>query len=202
MGPRGPYSGAHYILKRDPNQMLYRFFMAQWKYPCKQDWTELVRKDLEDFGIPADLSMIKSKSANCFKTLVRKRAKDFSFEKLLKMKTKHLKLQNLDYMKLQMQEYFTESRFTVEEIRIIFGFRTRMAPFGNNFKNNGEDIICPLCQKHEDSQALAFKCQIVSQHVEISGKLEDLYNGKISKELAQTLKNILNLRKNKVNCLQ
>ena len=56
-----------------------------------------------------------------------------------------------------------------------------MAPFGNNFKNNGEDVICPLCQKHEDSQASAFKCRIVSQHIEISGNLEDVYNGKISK---------------------
>ena len=75
-----------------------------------------------------------------------------------------------------------------------------MAPFGNNFGNNGEDFLCPLCQKQEDSQASAFKGHIVSQHVEISEHMEDLYNGKISKYLAQTLRDILYIGNNKVNC--
>ena len=87
----------HYILKKDSNEMLFKFFMAQWKYSGKQDWAELVRKDLEDFDIPADFSMIKSKSANSFKTLVSKKAKVFAFRKLMSMKSNHSKLIDLDY---------------------------------------------------------------------------------------------------------
>ena len=181
--------------------MVYKFFMAQWKYSCKQDWAELVRKDLEDFDIPADFSMIKSKSANSFKTLVSKKAKVFAFRKLMSMKSNHSKLKDLDYNELKMQDYLKQSNLSVEETRIIFGFRTRMAPFGKNFKKSATDILCPLCEKHEDSQEAAFQCQFVLQNICISGSFDELYTGSISKKLVQTLRDILNLRNTKVKCL-
>ena len=39
-----------YILRKSQSDMLYRFFIAQWRYPSKQDWAELVKKDLIDFN--------------------------------------------------------------------------------------------------------------------------------------------------------
>ena len=38
----------HYLANLKPNEMLHRFFVAQWKYPCNQDWTEQVKLDCED----------------------------------------------------------------------------------------------------------------------------------------------------------
>ena len=53
----------HYLCTRKDVEMISTFFYTQWKYPTnKHDWTELVKVDLEDFEIPADIDFIRSKS--------------------------------------------------------------------------------------------------------------------------------------------
>ena len=39
--------------------MLFKFFVAQWENPSKQDWTEKVREDLVDLRIKASLIEMK-----------------------------------------------------------------------------------------------------------------------------------------------
>ena len=57
----------HYLTTRKETEMLQQFFMTQWKYPTnKKDWTEMVKLDLLDFGIPANLDFINSKSKLSF----------------------------------------------------------------------------------------------------------------------------------------
>ena len=38
--------------------MLFKFFEAQYKYPCKDDWTLQVNQDLKDFGIPENFEFM------------------------------------------------------------------------------------------------------------------------------------------------
>ena len=45
----------HYLLTRNKNEMLYKFFITQWFNPTKGDWTETVREDLSDFGMSPDI---------------------------------------------------------------------------------------------------------------------------------------------------
>ena len=190
-----------YLLHKKPSDMLYRFFIAQWKYPAKQDWAELVKQDLEDFGLSTNLDLIKSKSEYSFKKLVMKKAKQYAFEKFLKMKASHSKLKDLHYEDLQMQHYLKSKDLTVEEARTIFWFRTRMAQFRDNFRNNSDCNLCPLCKNHIDSQNLAFKCPVILENIEIFGRLEDIFDKNISKKLAETLISILNLRQTFQNAL-
>ena len=35
----------HYLLTRNENDMLYKFFITQWYQPCRGDWTETVKKN-------------------------------------------------------------------------------------------------------------------------------------------------------------
>ena len=42
----------HYLVNLNKEEMLFKFFKAQYKYPCKDDWTLQVTQDLKDFGIP------------------------------------------------------------------------------------------------------------------------------------------------------
>ena len=41
----------HNILRRDESQLLSQVFKAQFYSPIKGDWTEQVKKDLEEFGL-------------------------------------------------------------------------------------------------------------------------------------------------------
>jgi hypothetical protein len=60
----------HYLSTRKKSEMHYKFFIAQWKYPTTNDWTEQVKNDLEDFGVQVDLNYIQSKSKSAFKQIV------------------------------------------------------------------------------------------------------------------------------------
>ena len=46
----------HANLQKD--EMLYKVCIAQWKYPGKYDWTEIVRADLLDLGLTRKLDYL------------------------------------------------------------------------------------------------------------------------------------------------
>ena len=41
----------HYILTRNPHEMLPRVFKTQLRNPSKGDWSKLIKRDMEDFDI-------------------------------------------------------------------------------------------------------------------------------------------------------
>ena len=57
--------------KLEETEMLLRFFMVQWEQGRAGDWSEEVKKDLTDFGIPKDLHFIRTKSKLVFNKLVK-----------------------------------------------------------------------------------------------------------------------------------
>ena len=79
-------------------------------------------------------------------------------------------------------------------IRSIFKFRTRMAPFGENFRGGKESAICPLCDNHIDSQSMSFSCPVLRSKIDIKCEMEEVYSDEISLETAETLRNIINVR--------
>ena len=54
--------------------MLYKFFLAQWENPTKQDWTEQIKKDLSDIR-PKYNAMLEGNSVKVF-ILIQKHGKN------------------------------------------------------------------------------------------------------------------------------
>ena len=183
----------HYLTQRNSETMLKRFFLTQWKYPTCGDWTEQVRLDLDEFGLPNDLEKIEAYSSYSFKNLIKKKTRELTFFKFMERKLNHTKLSNLQYCDLRIQHYFTKNQFTVNEARLIFSFRTRMAPFKNNFKSQNEDT-CQLCNSHQDDQNLVFKCPVIQKEIEPNEEISNIYSNNISIKLVQTLTKILEIR--------
>ena len=136
----------HTLLKQDPKSMLYNFFYTQWKYNCKNDWTDQVKKDLADFEMSTDLDVIRTMSTHRFKKIVRIKAKEFAFYTFLEQQASHSKLDNIVYTDLKLQEYLKLEKITPAEAQILF--RTRMANFSENFRGYNEPQMCPLCKLH------------------------------------------------------
>ena len=189
----------HYLATRKETDMLYNFFKAQWKYPTTNDWTEQVKIDLEDFGIKINLDYIKSKSTNTFKQLVKVKAKEFAFSNFMIKKEKHSKIKELFFTELKTQAYLTSMSLSAKQAQAVFSYRTRMAPYSENFRNNNGHSLCPLCLTHLDSQAFSFSCPVIQGTVEIKGKYSDIFNDKINIQLAKTLVNIDNQRQDYIN---
>ena len=91
-----------------------------------------------DLNIKMSIEEIGEKSDYSFRRLVKIRGKEYALEYLLKLKSKHSKMENLDYLELKMKNYFSEGQITVQEARNLFRFRRRVANFQENMKNNQE----------------------------------------------------------------
>ena len=187
-----------YILKTDKTKMLYRFFMAQWESPVKDDWTQQVRSDLSDLGIKEDLSFIQSKSVFSFKNLVKVKIKEYALDMLNEEKFKHSKMDNLIFTELKIQEYLVSESITLEEKRSIFQYRTRMAKFSENYRGKDPPKPCQVCLLHVDSQSHAVRCLETMRSVRTVGNYEEIFGNSISNDTAKMLKQIDDVRKNKL----
>ena len=153
-----------------------------------------VRQDLQDFNLPVDIVSLEKKSEFSWKTLVKKKAKEYELNRLIKMKeTKNeSKLKDLEYDQLKTQEYLTN--LNVHLAKTVFRFRSRMEKFSGNYKGQGPPDPCPLCGLHSDVQHKSFQCSAVTRKIEISEKYENLFKPNISTNLAKICQEIVKLR--------
>ena len=72
-----------------------------------------------------------------------------------------------------------------------------MAQFGENYRGNKDNILCPLCHQGPDNQNHCFKCEIVTEKIDVKGiDMDDIYTNNISIQTSEILTKILELRKN------
>ena len=189
----------HYLLKQPKSDMLAKFFYAQWSHSSKLDWTEQLKVDLFDFDLPRDLETLEKQSVNSFKNLIKKKAKEYEYRCLMRMKTEKskVKMKNLEYEKLQLQPYLNELDSNLASC--VLRFRLRMAPFSENFKGQGPLKLCPLCGFHLDTQAMSFQCSEIRKKVKISIKYETIFKPEVPLETAKILQEILKIRENHQN---
>lgn len=178
----------HTLANREDSEMHTKFFQHQWDHPSKLDWTEQVRKDLLDLGMPVSLEFAKSKSKEVFSNLVKKEIRKFELRRLVNKKKS--KMVNLEYSELTMQNYLELKTMNRRQAIILFKFRVRMTPFKENFKAGEDRTLCPLCSLHVDSQGESFTCSKITAIMEVKGKYHDIFGSKFSPELTKTLENI------------
>ena len=184
----------HYLVKLEKSEMLYKFFLAQWKHPVKSDWTDEVKQNLIEFGIPNQLDVLESMTKNSFKNLVKKQAKEFEFRSLKEIKQTKSKMKNLQYVEFKIQDYLLLKNMNISQARAMFKFRVRMAPFGENYKEGQKTVICPLCKSHPDGQAESFSCEKMKKLVHIQGDYKEIFGWKFSPEIVKTVYDIYTFR--------
>ena len=177
----------HYLLSRGETEMLFQVFITQWRNPFKGDWTETAKENLGEFNIPCDFNFIRSKSKESFKRIVKVKAQEYALKILTEKQQKHSKMENLIYTQLKPQKYLSLETIQVEQIRNIFQHRTRMAPYGENFRGKRVNVTCPLCHKHLDNQSMSFQCEALLEKVEINCDQADVYKDEITIKTAKTL---------------
>ena len=183
-----------YLITRNENEMLYKFFIMQWYQPCRGDWTETVKKNLEEFDIPCDFTYIKSKSGEAFKRIVKVKAQEYALKILTAKQQGHSKMDELSYSELKPQKYLTMENASIEHVRNIFRHRVRMSKFGENYRGNSDHVMCPLCGKHFDSQNLSFQCKFYRGKLDIKCNMTDIYSDNVTLDTAKTITKMMKLR--------
>ena len=105
-------------------------------FHIKDDWTLKVKDNLKDFGLSADLNVLKSKSSQSFKRSLKAITKEYTLNFLLKKKASHKKMDNLLYTKLELQPYLKDEKISVTEAKNLYRYRTKCAKFKENMRAN------------------------------------------------------------------
>ena len=192
----------NYVLRLNSDELLHKFFVAQEKFPGKNDWILTVKENLKHLNINLTLNEIKRKTVVQFKKIVKEKIKQAALKYLINISIskEHSKMNNLKYDKLSMQEYFCSTNFNKIESQSLFKYRTRMSNFAANFPNGRSTVICPICEDESttDSESHSFICEkMITLLPEISNNSSmDIYSKDIKtmKSGMEALTRILNLR--------
>ena len=145
--------------------------------------------------LPRSFDIIRSKSKNSFKNLVKKKTREYTLNKLKSMQNSHSKMNNIKYENIKMQNYFSRTDLNKEQKQMIFQFRTRMSNFGENYRGGRAQVNCPLCDNHRDKQELSYTCTVIQREVELKGSFEEIYGDNISIHTIESLQKISEVRK-------
>ena len=96
-----------YILTQEDDALILRFFNAQKREPCKNDWVTTVIQDLEKLDLDYSFDEIKSLSKPIWLKIVKEACKEKAFEDLLEKASTYSKGNQLNYGELKMRSYFT-----------------------------------------------------------------------------------------------
>ena len=104
-----------------------------------------------------------------FKNLVNKKIREYALEKLNEKKFEHSKMDNLIYTELNIQDYLLSEELSVQQKRNVFHYRTRMAKYSENFKNQNQLNSCIFCKDHIDSQIHSTQCVELMKNIKNKG---------------------------------
>ena len=121
----------HNIVNKPTNLLIRRVFEAQQKNPCKGDWCELVKEDMDMLNIDIDEEAMCGMSKAQFKSLVRKHVISATFTSLKTIQLSHTKVRNIQYPSFVLQPYFQSELFDHKEISLLFNMRANTI---NGFK--------------------------------------------------------------------
>ena len=153
-----------WILNEPAQSLIYQVFRIQREKPVRGDWSTLVQKDLEDLDINLDYDELKELSKYEIKNLLKEQVEKKAFTYLIKLKESQSKLKDLEYNKLETQNYLKPAAgLTKTEVSEIMMCRSRMVPVKANFKSshNAADLKCRACGDTEELQQHLISCRIL-----------------------------------------
>ena len=144
--------------------------------PINNDFYSTVLKDLEDFGMEnlQHDSITKMKKAS-LKKLVKMKCREAALNYLLS--EKKTKMANLNYSKLELQEYLKNENIYISQRKFLFRLRTNMLKFAFNMGN--KTMQCPLCYMNRDDQNHLMDCIVINLYMDDDTenvKYEDIFS--------------------------
>ena len=165
------------IMNRNETEITRMVVMAQKERCHKGDFYAQVSKDMNEIGISSK-EMLESKAT--LKTHLSKKVDEYAFRELMKKARSHSKVHDEMYTDCNGAAHYNNPRFTPDLTNLLFRFRTRTYMVKNNFRNNyvNTNILCPLCNKHEDNQGHLLTCEkiIEKNSEEVDCKIEDIFS--------------------------
>ena len=116
-----------YIIKQKESSLVRQFLLTQSINPKKKDWVTTIKEDFEQLEINLTYLQIEEMGKSKYKNMIKKKIKESAFRYLVSKKTnRNGKGKEINYSKLQMQNYLTEENEEVNNLerKLIFQLQT------------------------------------------------------------------------------
>ena len=162
------------ILKKSNNKIVKKVYLAQKRNPCNGDWIKLFDSDKEKYNMTISDEEIEAMTEHDYKSLVKQRVKEKSFEELSIIQNEHSKVKHINFKNINKpQDYLTSKVFKNKTSMLLFKMHCEsVRGIKNNFHKlyNG-NTFCPFqCQNECDTQPHILRCQKLIEHLGIDHK--------------------------------
>ena len=174
-----------HIVHRDTDELIWKIYEAQKCQPNKGDWFEILQTERTSLNILESDDEIAKMSRNKFSNLVDKKIKENVIKYLNELAAPHSKSEFIVSDKFEKKKYFSDRRFSREDVQLLFALRTRMTNCKSNFKmqfaNNLTCRICKLDGSVEDEDHILICPELTDGQTEIQftdvfGDVNSQYN--------------------------
>ena len=109
------------------------------------------------------------------------------------MRSKHSKMKNLKYKKLEMAQYLRSPLFDFQSVQMLLSLRTRtVRNIKSDFRGMFTDVTCPLGCTHDDTIPNILLCPAIQAHMQTKDvanstvKYEDIFHTDVVKQKQAT----------------
>ena len=110
----------HEILKREENELVGRVLSAQVENPSKGDFIQLLEEDFKIIGEEINFESICQMTKIQFKKNIKEKVRLATFKDLQDIQKGHSEVRDIQYSKLDIQEYLKSPKFSNIEKRTSF----------------------------------------------------------------------------------
>jgi hypothetical protein len=155
------------ILKRPEEELIRRVYQAQKNDPLPGDFYQLVQQDYQVIGETMTEEYVQQQNRDAFKKEIKEKTKMAALKFLKDLQSKHSKIRDICYQKLETQAYMTSPIFNNEEVSLLHALRSRYINVKANFSSKYQrNMLCPLCLTTVDDQPHILECSVLKRKFE------------------------------------
>ena len=167
-----------HVLHRDKAELIRKVYETQKLKHCKGDWFEIIESEKSKYDITVSDCEIAKMSKDKFKCLVESKIKASASQWLKGEALKHSKSRKIAEEKYEKKAYFSDTRFSKEDIQLLFSLKTKMTDCKTNFSMMyGGDLKCRICkvENSEEDENHLLICPILNTENH-DVKFDDVYS--------------------------
>ena len=136
-----------HVLHRDPDEVINKVYVIQKCNIIKGDWAKIVQEEKIKYAIMETDETIAKLSKHKFKKLVKNKLRTHAIQCLRDMAQPHSKSTGIKNNPFKKQPYFSDRRFSKDDVQLLFALRTRMVECKSNFSEQYQrQLHCRLCK--------------------------------------------------------
>ena len=174
--------------------MIYQVFQATSENPIKNDFVNLCKKYLQTLKIELSFTEIEYLSKSKFKKIVKEKVTTAAFDYLMRVKLKQTKICDINYEKLEMEEYLLDGNKNTRTSKFIFKARSKTLDIKMQRGWKYKDKMCMGCQVKDETGDEILNCEGFGRKSETNKMKYDWFYGQsvnmieAAKEMIKRLK--------------